>query len=68
MPAKKPKLQPATREKTCQVCGESYIYPEKDSKATRFHCDVCVELPPAHRKILGRMAKRIASLEKQLKS
>jgi hypothetical protein len=68
MPEKKIKLQPATREKKCQICGESYIYPEKNSNATRFHCEVCVELPPAHRKILGRMAKRIELLERKIKT
>lgn len=68
MTVKKIKLQPATRDKTCQICGEPYVYPEKNSDATRFHCEVCAGLSPAHRKILGRMAKRIASLERKLKS
>ncbi|NDV63470.1 hypothetical protein G0Q06_13475 [Puniceicoccales bacterium CK1056] len=68
MPEKKIKLQPATRDKKCQVCGAPYVYPEQNSNATRFHCEVCAQLPPAHRKILGRMAKRIDSLERKLKS
>jgi hypothetical protein len=66
MPAKEKRLQPATREKTCQICGTSYVYPQLNSNATRFHCDVCVELSPAQRKVLGRMAKRIETLERQL--
>ena len=65
---KEPRLQPATRDKTCQICGEEYTYPEKGSRATRFHCEDCAELPPNHRKILTRMSKRIRALERKLKS
>ena len=68
MPEKKIKIQPATRDKTCQVCGESYVYPEINSSATRFHCELCVELSPVQRKVLGRMAKRISSIERKLES
>ena len=67
MPVKEIKLQPATREKTCGACGEKYIYPEKGSKATRFHCELCAELPSHYRKILTRMGKRIQSLERKIK-
>jgi polyferredoxin len=67
MSRKEIKLQPATRDKKCQVCGADYIYPEKDSKATRFHCELCAGLPTHYRKILTRMGKRIQSLERKLK-
>lgn len=67
MPAKPKRIQPATRDKTCQVCGASYVYPQVNSNATRFHCELCVELSPAHRKVLGRMTKRIETLERHLK-
>ena len=60
-------LQPATKDKTCQVCGESYTYPEKGSNATRFHCAVCAALPETLRKILIKMSKRIQSLERKMK-
>jgi hypothetical protein len=67
MPVKERKLLPATRQKMCQVCGTDYTYPELNSKATRFHCELCAELPTHHRKILTRMGKRIQSLERKLK-
>lgn len=65
---KEPRLQPATRDKTCQICGTDYTYPAKGSNATRFHCEVCAELPASQRKILTKMSKRIQSLERKLKS
>ena len=67
MAVKIPKPQPATKEKTCQVCGESYVYPEPGSRGTRFHCELCVDLSNHAKKVLGRLSKRISSLEKQIK-
>jgi uncharacterized Zn ribbon protein len=64
---KAPRLQPATKDKTCQICGSEYTYPEKGSNATRFHCDQCADLPPAQKKILTKMAKRITALERKFK-
>jgi len=66
MAVKIPKPQPATKEKTCQVCGTPYTYPEPGVRSTRFHCELCVELSAHGKKVLGRMAKRITSLEKQI--
>ncbi|MGD7654175.1 MAG: hypothetical protein ACQCXQ_13230 [Verrucomicrobiales bacterium] len=66
MAARKPKLQPATKEKACQVCGESYVYPEPGSVATRHFCGLCAGLGAVERKILTRMAKRIQKLERTL--
>lgn len=63
---KERRLQPATREKTCQICGTEYIYPEKGTNATRFHCEACSDLPANQKKILTKMAKRIQTLERQL--
>jgi hypothetical protein len=65
---KEPKLQPATREKKCQVCGSEYVYPERDSKATRFHCASCADLPTHFRKVLTRLGKRIQALERKTKT
>lgn len=67
MAKKEPRLQPASKDKKCQICGTEYTYPQKDSKSTRFQCEVCAELPPLHKKIMTRMAKRITSLERKLK-
>ena len=68
MATKEPRLQPATKEKTCQICGTEYTYPEINSRSTRFHCELCAELPSLQRKIMARMAKRIQQLERKLKS
>jgi hypothetical protein len=65
---KEPKLQPATKEKTCQVCGTAFVYPEKDSRATRFHCEACAVLPASFLKVLNRLGKRIQTLERKLKT
>jgi hypothetical protein len=65
---KETRLQPATREKKCQVCGSEYVYPERDSRATRFHCASCASLPTHLRKVLTRLGKRIQVLERKLKT
>lgn len=67
MSNKTTRLLPASKEKQCTICGTEYTYPEKDSKSTRFHCEGCAELPPLHKKIMGKLAKRIQSLERKLK-
>lgn len=67
MANKEPRLLPATKEKSCQICGTEYTYPEINTKSTRFNCEVCAELPPLQKKILTRMAKRIQALERKLK-
>ena len=64
MPAKKLKPQPATREKTCTICGVTYTYPEASSAATRHVCELCSGLSVPHRKVLVRMTKRIQTLER----
>ena len=66
MAIRTPKPQPATKEKTCQVCGEKYTYTEPGIRSTRFHCELCTGLSDHAKKILGRMAKRITTLEKKL--
>ncbi|MEZ5278432.1 MAG: hypothetical protein R3F07_18765 [Opitutaceae bacterium] len=62
------KVQPATRDKTCQVCGTVYVYPEKGSRATRFHCETCAPLPAPLLKVLTRLGKRIQTLERKPKT
>jgi len=66
MSVKTPKPQPATREKTCRICGSSYTYPVKGSAATRHVCEVCSDLPAHQRKVLTRMSQRIETLERAL--
>ena len=61
-----PKPQPATREKTCQACGDTYTYPTKGSPANRYYCELCAELPARHRQILKRLHKRVAALEREI--
>ena len=65
---KERKLLPATRDKTCPVCGKTYVYPEKGSRATRFHCETCAVLPAHFLKVLTRLGKRIQALETKLKT
>ena len=57
-------LQPATREKKCTICSVTYIYPEKDSQATRRVCDLCINLSPHEMKVIKRLNDRIIKLEK----
>jgi hypothetical protein len=66
MSIKTPKPQPATREKTCRICGASYTYPMKESAATRHTCELCSDLPAHQRKVLTRMSQRIEKLERAL--
>ena len=68
MARKEMPLQPATKDKKCQVCGAEYTYPEKASPATRFHCSLCAGLPEPYRKVMARLSKRIHDLERKLKA
>jgi len=61
-PAKAPKPEIQTRVCTC--CAQSYEYPALKSRASRFHCDLCIALPPDARKVFELMNKRLAKLEK----
>ncbi|MEI8340292.1 MAG: hypothetical protein WCH43_02010 [Verrucomicrobiota bacterium] len=61
------KLQPATRIRTCRACGKQFEYPIKGSKATRHHCEECVNIPHGIRTIMERLSARIHSLELKLK-
>lgn len=58
-----PKLQPATRIRTCLACGTQYEYPLKESRASRHHCDLCIDLPNPTRKALEKLSARIRKLE-----
>ena len=61
---KKVKLQPATHERTCQVCAKVYTYPEKGSDSTRHLCELCAGLPAHTVQVLKRLSQRIRSLER----
>lgn len=67
MSVKTPRPQPATREKICRICGADYIYPVKDSAATRHVCELCSDLPMHQRKVLTRMSQRIEKLERTVR-
>jgi hypothetical protein len=54
------------RQRTCLACGKKYEYPVKGGAATRHHCEDCVELPAATRKIVERLNHRVTQLENQL--
>jgi hypothetical protein len=59
-------LTSGLRQRTCRACGKKYEYPVTGSAATRHHCEDCVELPAATRKILERLNNRVTQLENQL--
>lgn len=59
-------VPPAHRQRTCRACGKKFDYPEKGGAATRHHCEDCVQVVPATRKILERLSSRISQLERQL--
>ena len=61
---KKIKLQPATHERACQVCGRTYTYPEKGSECTRHLCALCAGLPTHTIQVLKRMTQRVKLLER----
>lgn len=61
------KPQPITRTRTCRACGQSFEYPLKGSNATRHHCEQCVEIPVAQRRVAERLLARVESLERALK-
>lgn len=58
----------AQRQRTCRACGKKFDYPVKGGAATRHHCEDCVAVPPATRKILERLNSRVLQLERQLAS
>jgi hypothetical protein len=55
------------RPRTCRACGKKFEYPVKGSAATRHHCDDCVAVPAANRKIFERLNSRVTQLENQLR-
>ena len=60
------KPQPITRNRTCRACGHSFEYPIKGSAATRHHCEQCVEIPSAYRRVVERLLVRVKALEAKL--
>lgn len=61
------KPQPATRLRTCRACGRQFEYPLKGNRATRFHCEDCVDVPEEIRKVSERLFTRIQKLELTVK-
>lgn len=61
------KPQPATRLRTCRACGKQFEYPLKGNKATRFHCEDCVDVPPDTLKVAERLFARVQKLELTVK-
>ena len=60
------KPQPITRNRTCRTCGEPFEYPIKGNNATRHHCEQCVEIPAAYRRVVERLLVRVEALEEKL--
>jgi len=57
------KPQPVTRLRTCRACGRQFEYPLKGNRATRFHCEECVDIPAETRKVAERLFTRLQKLE-----
>jgi hypothetical protein len=55
------------RQRTCRACGKKFDYPVNGNAATRHHCEDCVGVPAATRKILERLSSRVTQLENQLR-
>jgi len=62
-----PKIQPATRLRTCRSCGKQFEYPLKGHSSTRHHCEECVLVDPELRRVTERLFLRIQKLELALK-
>jgi hypothetical protein len=62
-----PKPQPTTRLRTCRACGKQFEYPLKGNRATRFHCEDCVDIDPDTRKLAERLFVRVQKLEQTVK-
>jgi len=55
------------QSRQCRACDRKYDYPVVRSRATRFYCETCADLPEAIRTTIERMNKRIRELERQQK-
>lgn len=64
MPDRDPELQ----IRVCRACNASYDYPVIKSRATRFYCETCAQLPDDSRAVFESMNKRLKDLEKKLAS
>ena len=53
------------QNRKCRACDRSYDYPVARSRATRFYCDTCADLPEGVRATFERLNKRVRELEKQ---
>jgi hypothetical protein len=51
--------------RTCRACDRRYDYPVLRSRATRFYCEICAELPEGVRATIERLNKRIRELERR---
>jgi hypothetical protein len=52
--------------RTCRVCGRTYKYPVPKSLATRFQCDVCVQLDEDVRAMFEYFHKKIKALQREV--
>lgn len=51
----------------CRACDRKYDYPVVRSRATRFYCETCADLPDGVRTTVERLNKRIRDLERSVK-
>ena len=60
------KTRGESQKRVCRSCGQEYTYPAPKSLATRFYCDMCVELAPRVRSVMERLNKRLVRLTAQV--
>ena len=65
MPAKP--IDPELQIRRCRACDRNYDYPVVRSRATRFYCETCAELPEPIRASFERLNKRVRELERAVK-
>ena len=52
--------------RVCRCCGESYAYATQGSRATRVHCERCVDIPADSRRVMEILRRRVDRLTRQL--
>ncbi len=53
-------------QRTCRCCGAGYAHPAPASRATKRHCERCVDLPEAVRAVLEQHQLELVRLRQEL--
>ncbi len=58
--------QDELQDRTCRACGRPYKYPVRKSRATRFHCQACVDLDANVRATFEHFNRKIKAVQREL--